>query len=601
MENKTYIAVLDEFPLEKNNTYKCIINILPSNRKVLTSFEKTDGIKKAQPGDKIIFHARPQIIENRGNPFEFNYKLYLQRKQIGHRVYLSSQSFKLYAVKNRLSLKHRSQILRRRLISKLEELNLNKEPLSVISAIVLGSRHDLEQETKDSFSRSGAMHVLAVSGLHVGIIYIVLGFIFNFLGKYNRGKIIKMFIILTGLWSYAFITGLSPSVLRASTMFSVIAIGSNIKRQPNIYNSLAASAFLLLGINPNLLYDVGFQLSYSAVIAIVYFQPKFYKSIYFKHKLPDKLWALTTVSLAAQIGTLPLSLYYFHQFPVYFWLSNLVAIPLVTIIIYTTLLLFVLAPIPFIGWILVNFLEKMGELLITTVKSIEILPGSVIENIYLSYIEMFLLFGLIISFTNMILRRRGISTIITLFIITLLLLFHTSKSYKCQTQRKIIVFNVQGHSLLMLINSNNAIIYTTGKEDLNKLDYYLKPLIVRHKISSCIYIRDNERFVSEGDNVCINKHFVNFHNTKIVFLTDNLIEQYEIEKIPEADIFIVSAKNKEMVNILKDKLDNSFNKMVIMDGSTSKKTTEILTNSKLAQHFTLFNTTTKGAVRLNVK
>jgi competence protein ComEC len=600
MEEKTYIGILDNYPVEKNNSFKALIRITSSNEKIFAITNKTADIKEAQPGDKLIFRGKPKIITNRGNPFEFDYKSYLLRKHITHTVFLDSLSFRVYSGKNRLTLKHSALVVRKYLINQLMKFNLQGEPLSVISAIVLGSRDNLENETRESFSRSGAMHVLAVSGLHVGIVYIVLASIFNFLIPHKRGKIIKLLIILTGLWSYAFISGLSPSVLRASTMFSVIVIGNNINRRSNIYNSLTASAFILLMIDPELIYDVGFQLSYSAVIAIVYLQPKLYKSITFRLKLPDKIWALTTVSLAAQIGTLPLSLYYFHKFPVYFWLSNLVAIPLVTIIIYNALLFFVLAPVPIIGNILAISLEKIVELLIRVVKTIENLPASVIENIALSKIEMILVFGIIISLVSLIINRKGINILISICFSTLLLISHTYGSYRHLNQKEIIVLNIPGRSLLMFISGKEAIIYNSGKEDLSKFNYYIKPVILNHKIVSEVYIKDGKSYISNEQNISIHKNFVNFYGTKITFLTDSLFKNNDVKNIPESDIIIVAAKNKAVMDMLKNNIDKSITGTIIMDGSTSTKTRKNLVNSDLRENYKLVNTTTEGGIILKV-
>ena len=183
----------------------------------------------------------------------------------------------------------------------------------MLAALTLGYKDALTPELRESFSTTGAMHVLAVSGLHVGIIFVVLEFLLSFLNRWRFGKRLKPILIIVLLWSYAFITGLSPSVLRSSVMFSCMAFGGVLGRKSNTYNTIFVSAFFLLFFNADLLFDVGFQLSYSAVIAIVYFQPKIAGLLYVRNRFLRWAWDLAAVSLAAQIGTAPFAIFYFHQ------------------------------------------------------------------------------------------------------------------------------------------------------------------------------------------------------------------------------------------------------------------------------------------------
>ena len=249
------------------------------------------------------------------------------------------------------------------------------------------SKDELDFEVKQAYAAAGAMHVLAVSGLHVGIIFLILNTLLAILDTSKKGRIVKAIILLISLWSYAMITGLSPSVLRAATMFSFVIMGTVLNRSSSIYNTLAASAFFILIINPNLLFEVGFQLSYVAVLGIVYLQPLIYKRIYTRWWLLDKVWAITAVSIAAQIATLPLTLFYFNQFPVYFMLSNLLVIPSAAVILILGILLFIASPIPFIsesiGWVLNKFIEGLNF----GIKEIEVLPNSLIEGLSINVLE----------------------------------------------------------------------------------------------------------------------------------------------------------------------------------------------------------------------
>ena len=207
---------------------------------------------------------------------------------------------------------------------------------------MLGQRQDISKEIYNSYTQAGAIHILAVSGLHVGIILLLLNFIFKPLIYFKNGNYIKLIVIVLILWSYAVIAGLSASVVRAVTMFTAVAIGMHLKRPTNVYNTLTISAFFLLLFKPMFLFDVGFQLSYLAVLAIVIIQPMLEKLWKPKFKLIDFFWKIFTVTIAAQFGIIPVSLYYFHQFPGLFFLSNLVIIPCLGFILGFGILIIIL-------------------------------------------------------------------------------------------------------------------------------------------------------------------------------------------------------------------------------------------------------------------
>ena len=263
-------------------------------------------------------------------------------------------------------LKQLAYNLRNKLLNIYAKAGIEAENLAVLSALTMGYKDLLDQETRRVFAASGAMHILAVSGLHVGILFSTLSLFLFFLSRIKKGKIIKSAILIAFLWFYAFFTGLSPSVVRASLMFSLVVVGMSFSRSTNIYNTLSASAFVILMVNPMLLTNIGFQLSYFAVLSIVFFYPYIYKLAYVKNRLLNKVWVLIAVSLSAQIGTFPLSLFYFSQFPNYFLFTNLYAIPLAFIILYLAIALILFSPIPFIfqglSWLLNNSLTALNYL-----------------------------------------------------------------------------------------------------------------------------------------------------------------------------------------------------------------------------------------------
>lgn len=386
-QGKFYAEVL-EILQEKPNSYQSVLRIttvfsgdsvFKTDEKVMVYFEKTERAQKLQPGEVILFQQIPQVVRNNNNPYEFDYAGYLARKKIYRQVYLPENNWKKTRAQASFSFFILAEKTRSRLLEIYRKQNLNENEFHVLSALSLGYKRGLDPEIKRTFSSAGAMHVLAVSGLHVGIVFIVLSLMFGFLRKQKAGRSIFVLIVLLALWSFAFIAGLSPSVQRAATMFSFLVIGENTKRRPSTYNSLAASAFLLLLINPNNLFEAGFQLSYSAVFGIVFLQPKLVKIFQFKNRILQYGWALLTVSVAAQIATFPVTAFYFNQFPSYFWLSNLLVIPAVTLLIPLGFGLLVFHWIPIISEILVFTVTWILRSVMLFLEFVEELPFSVAE------------------------------------------------------------------------------------------------------------------------------------------------------------------------------------------------------------------------------
>ena len=276
----------------------------------------------------------PELIENDGNPYEFNYRRYLNDRGIGHRIFLREGQYDLLKGCSLMNISRNALVFREKLIEILYRSGIQEDRVPLISSISFGARDEVDKETVQSFTNTGVIHVLAVSGMNVGLIFIILDFFLRFMKRWKLGFLFHTSAVLIGIWSYALVTGMSASILRAAVMFTFVVIGNAFRRNANIFNSLAVSAFFLVLWDPAIMRDIGFQLSYAAVLAIVVIQPLLYKRLYFKSRFLDKIWLLLSVTFAAQIGTLPFTLQYFHQFPVYFWLANLAVIPLVTCILY---------------------------------------------------------------------------------------------------------------------------------------------------------------------------------------------------------------------------------------------------------------------------
>jgi len=348
-------------------------------------------------GDKLLISGFPQQVSSPLNPSEFDYKQYLAYNNIHHQHFVNNENWQLLAPVSGLSLRGMSIKARNYLEGKLSMFIKRPQELAVAKALILGKKEDLDNDTKEIYATTGAMHVLAVSGLHVGIIYLVLLALLRQKRSQITKPVLVAFIVIPALWAYAFLTGLSPSVLRAVTMFSFLALAQVINRRSASLNTLAISAFLLLLVDPYMIMAVGFQLSYVAVAGIIFLYPVFEKWLNPENKILRFAWQITALSLAAQLATAPLSAFYFHRFPTYFIFSNLLVIPAATAIVWGGLVLLALGSISSGLGILLG--KILGFIILTVNQSLQwiaSLPFAEVNSLVLILLDTWLFYGIII-------------------------------------------------------------------------------------------------------------------------------------------------------------------------------------------------------------
>lgn len=404
---------------------------------------------------KADFTTPPQAK----NPYQFNYAKYLSKKGVHRVAFVPAESWMVVGHMPHW-LFSKSFGLRQRLLSLFQRVGVEGENLAVLSALTMGYKSLLDQETRRVFSASGAMHILAVSGLHVGILFTTLSAFLFFFDRIKRGKYIKAIVLIIFLWFFAAFTGLSPSVLRAALMFTLVIIGTSFSHQTNIYNTLSASAFVILVANPMLITEVGFQLSYLAVLSIVFFYPHIYNLLYVKNRWIDKVWVLISVSLAAQLGTFVLGLFYFNQFPNYFMLTNLYAIPMAFVILYLTIGLLFFSPIPMISSVLGWLLNESLSLLNNLIRFTESLPYSTSTGISISSSQAIALLFAILMLALFLEFRKSIYINLLL---SALLIFFAERAYDYSVlsgQSEMIIFADRQESLIGIRNGRNLHICT---------------------------------------------------------------------------------------------------------------------------------------------
>lgn len=336
--------------------------------------------KQLQVDDEFLIHAKPRSIRPPLNPHQFDYKSYLEKQGIVHFIKSNYSSIikKENAPKTWVG---RAANLREKIISKLKKYDFGLEESGVIQALLLGKRDDISENTYDNYKNAGAVHILAVSGLHVGIFLFLLEFLLSPLERLPKGKTVKLLLIVLLLWSFAFVAGLSPSIVRAVSMFSFVAYAMYLNRPTNSFNIIALSMLFILLVKPLFLFQVGFQMSYAAVFSIVWIYPKLQKFWFPENILVRKIWQLLSVSVAAQLGVLPISLFYFHQFPALFFVTNLLVVPFLGLILGFGILVIFLALIDFLPNIMAQGFDWIIRLMNATVGWVAKQESFIIKNI----------------------------------------------------------------------------------------------------------------------------------------------------------------------------------------------------------------------------
>jgi competence protein ComEC len=411
-------------------------------------------------GDKLLIKGSPLPVQGPLNPNQFDYKEYLRQKGIYHRQNLQAEQFAHIGNTPPNYLLFVSIKLRRYFEEVIKQNVPAKREHGIATALILGVKDDLDNAIRDSYAATGTMHVLAVSGMHVGLIFGIFLLLFKSMNLNKSHRLIFVLLVLGLLWLYAFLTGLSPSVLRAVVMFSLVMLAIVLSRRHNIYNTLAITAFILLFYDPYLLFDVGFQLSFLAVLGIVAIQPGIYSLLDVKPWLPDKIWELFSIAVAAQLITLPLGIYYFHQFPVYFWLANIVVVPLSTLVLYAGLAALSFSWVPLLSELLfaIHFglIWAMNEfnLLLTN------LPNALINGLDITALQSWMLYAILGLLVLFLVQKSLRYLIVAVIIVGVFSVQQILETIAQQNQKLMTVYSLRGNTALGFIENQKAILVT---------------------------------------------------------------------------------------------------------------------------------------------
>lgn len=562
-----------------NHKYYASISQLNTTRvtgSILLNIKKDSITNRFKEGEKIQLKAKFKPINQTLNLYQFNYRDYLKKQQIHHQITSTKNEIKNQP-NSTLTINKIAFNVREKINIALAKHHLKKEELAIINALLLGQRQNVSKELLQSYTGAGAMHLLAVSGLHIGILLLLLNIFFKPLEQLKNGKKIKLLLVIFLLWVYAIIAGLSPSIIRATSMFTAIAIGLLSNKKTKTTHNLFISMFFLLLVNPLYLFRVGFQLSYLAVFSIVYIYPLFIQLYNPQQRCLKKIWQLLAISFSAQLGVLPISLYYFHQFPSLFFITSLVIIPLLGFILALGILVILLAVLG----ILPQFLADLLGLIISKM------------NAFISFIakqEAFLFqqinYSILLLITTYVIIIFGFRYIKMpnfkklCFALLSIILFQTViiyEKWQRNTTKEIIVFNKKKASIIVDRKGENGTVYhnldTTAiiknkalqdyKIGIGNLDYNYKAINNTYKIGE-----------------------------KSVLIIDSLGIYKLPENYPEIVLLIQSPKiNLErLLKTLKPKI-------IIADASNYKTYKKQWQKTCLKYKIEFYNTSTSGAYR----
>lgn len=552
-----WVARLAECPTEKEKTVKVVLEMQSATGSVMAYFEKNKHSLNLNYGDVIAFYEPPKLVEPPSNPEQFDYQKYLSRKGILRQVYLKDESWDLLKDKRVNPIYSFSYNLRDFLLATIRELGISDDEYSVAAAILLGYDDTLPTELRQKYVAAGSMHILCVSGMHVGVIFMVFSYMLGFLDKRKRGQnVTKQILLLVLIWFYALLAGLAPSILRSTIMLSFVIVGDMIKRNGILLNSLAASAFLLLCIDPANLFNVGFLLSYCAVIGIVTLQKPIYNIFYVKPKFLDKVWEMTSVTLAAQLATAPLSIYYFHQFPTYFWLSNLFMGPISAIVITGGMVMLMVFFIPYIN-IGVAFCVKWLIYAMNFIVSwIETMPLSMIKGLYINSLEFICL---IIAFVLLMMLVEHRKKPFLFGILSMLLIFSVSQLTSAVIQRdkmSITVYSVNKASAIDFVCGNEHVLICDSifVNNPSLSNFSIENHLIREGVFSngvCVPVDSsyfNSDYLKKRDNL------ISFGGKIIGIMDEKSSFGVKMPFRPHLDYFIVRGR----VNIDLDRLLNCY-------------------------------------------
>ncbi len=596
-QSAQFLVTLKEPPEKKSKTFKAEVSIdaiyknnsWQNVKANLILYLKTDSLVPGfSYGSRLIFNKPLQPILNPGNPAQFDYERYLALRNLYFQVYLEPADF-IILPDRKTNLLNQFLVNTRKTVLQIIQKNIpgDKEK-GVAQALLVGYRGDLDKELMQSYSNTGVVHIISISGLHVGLIYGLTVWLLSILKIFQKRKFLKAVFILSIVWLFALVAGADPSVLRSATMFSFLVIADGSNRKTNIYNTLAASAFCLLIFNPYFLWDVGFQLSYTAVLSIVLFMKPIYHLLYFKNKIIDGVWSLSAVTISAQIMTLPLVFYYFHQFPNLFIIANIIVVPLSGFILYGELLLVLVSKFTWLAYGVGFITGAMLTFMNSFIDNINQFPNSVTTGIQINFIQTIFLYGVII-FCAAWLLNKNVQSI--LYASICLLVFVSIRSIDIigkNKQQKLMLYHLPQSTAIDIFDGKNYHFIGDSMVSANVFlqNFHLNPSRTMHRVQSA------------GDHSIIENKFILVQSRTKKLLIIHKLPEYAI---PEQKMMLDAIILRKNANVSISRLLSFYDcNEVVFDNSNSLWKIERWKKECDSLHLRFHSVNSQGAYELDL-
>ena len=583
-----YVLVTLQEPLvEKPASYKALVRIdgISNDGEIKNAtgtaiiyFKKDTLVKNIGYGSQLLLAKPLEEVKNEGNPGGFDYKRYCLFQGITHQTNIGAGDYVVLPLKDKhifYTFLFNSRVF---IINIIRQYIINPKEQGLAEALLIGYKNDLDKDLVQSYTNTGVVHIIAISGLHLGLIYWLLLILTKPLSR-KKLAWVRLVIILCGLWLFSLLAGGQPSILRSAVMFSVIAIANVLDKRSSIYNTLSLSAFILLCINPFWLWDVGFQLSYAAVLSIIIFFKPVYHWWQPDNKLLDLLWKMMAVTLSAQILTLPVSLYHFHQFPVLFLFTNILAIPLSSLILMGEILLCALFILPPVATLVGQLIEWLLRVMNNYIEGMNSVSFAVIDGISISLLQTILLTAVIISIAVWLLDKVRISLWIAVACFTVFVVLHSWKLIEIKDQKKLIVYNVPRYQAIDLIDGMDYTFIGDEALEQNALlrNFHIQPTRTLYGVQKA--------------EDATTSHFVTFYNKKILVLDTTLRFSNALSR-EAIDVLILSHNPKIYINDLVKRFET---KQVVIDGSVPFWKAKLWQKDCALLHLPCYNVSEKGA------
>jgi competence protein ComEC len=585
-------AVLQEPLVRKTNSYKATAaakqlfhngNLTPVNGNIIVYFNPRVKVTDLSYGSIITINKQLTPVKSSGNPGSFNYQRYCTFSEIAYQVYLSPQDFIINEGRETRGLQQLIFTCRKQILNTLSEYIKGAKQQALAEALLIGYKDDLDKDLVQAYANTGVIHIIAVSGMHLGIVYLLLNWLVQLFKKKRFTRWVNAAVILAALWAFSLLAGAGPSVIRSAVMFSLIIIGDAFSKRSTVFNNLAASAFILLCWNPFWLWDAGFQLSYAAVVSIILLFRPVYNLVFVQNKLLDGAWKLNAVTISAQLLTLPFTIYHFHQFPNLLLLANLVAVPLSGILLIGEIILCCIAFIPPLAAPLGAVINLLAGFLNDFIERINLLPFASWTQLYITIPQAVLLMLIICSGAVWCMHRRRPAFIGALACMALFMVVRSWSFMTAGAQRKLIVYNVSKTPALDFIEGRHY--YFAGDAAVQSTpmlrNFHLEPSRTMHRVSEAVTLPG-----------LLGQWPLFWFNGKRIMIIDN--ETPAIAQNPNLQLLVISKNPPVSV------LQSVRPQYVVADASNSQRKISQWQQACAALNIPFHSVTHKGAFIMNI-